>query len=1139
MTRRTIVRSLAVAAGAVAATAALAIPAQGATNDFIQGNLLPLQNLTTNPCGQTITRAGQVGQDFGTNFDPAPPGDPNGFGFANQTAVGWTGNIYPPFEYLSGSYFARGVPVLASNGACGAMYSFGAYTWGLPLRSNGRPQAPPPQSETWNMVDGYLPAMVTSFTRNDVHISITDFADKQTIAGGPVELVYTHITVTNNSNASVDVPPGGSGPNLVELDNASSTVDPGQTVTHDFVAAVDTFSVGGTLPTVDQITAQASSEPAAFTHMKNFWNNLLSTAPQLSLPNVALPHTNNLQNPGTAMTNAFKAAEVYTHIVQAGNSPFSGANQYAWLLNHDLPGIMQNRFLMGDLQDAQNMLLIGRISEETAPTASGNLRLSFNEFGANIYWDGVWRTPLAWAQYLQETGNVAFVKAHFMDDANGAATQLGGPSLFTMMHTDLLSQIDPNTGYLKESGDNDSGGTWVFDDLTALAGLQAYSYIAQRIGNTEEAQWAQNEYTSLLNATNAGLQQNEAASGANALPCEVNVAIETDRCNTHNDANWASQLLWGENQWSTMLEGGQLNGILGSATQADNMYREGFARLNGDGNGVPFPSFGAYSGYSVALNTAYSADGLYGNEFRDLPITSYAWQIAATTGGPNSWWEAQGSPPNPNNPWIGDHTPPEFGATPYVWTMAGQTQTVMQALVAQGMTNTVSADGTPDFQPVVYIGRGVPNAWITPGQTIAVNNITSDLNETTGQRQTYGVSISTANEGGTTAVHVSLSGQTPGSDYRVQLPIFADDGVQSVSGGSYDASTQTVTMNGNSTIIRLGQAAKPTVSVSVDSTHASTNNQPNLMAEQPATGTATFTNNGATTLTNVKLTPSVATDASDWSFTATSPSTFASVAPGQTVTETFGFTTPNQNPGVNVKSGGNGITFTATYNNGFSNGTAEGEQWVDLTLIPIPPPPIQGLLPGQANLSLTATPVVSTFSPWSDPTAFNNGIQPITSEDDACTVGTSLPGQCTVYWGTWPNAGTQFMELDWNSPITTNSTWVWFANDLVNNQGQGCIFGTAGCVNGGGLQVPDSWVVQWWDASTQTWQDVTNVQPVAGGSGPPNNPNYPEALDTFNKVSFDPVTTTKLRVTMVTSNNPPAGGVGAVQWVVPSIVSGG
>ncbi len=123
--------------------------------------------------------------------------------------------------------------------------------------------------------------------------------------------------------------------------------------------------------------------------------------------------------------------------------------------------------------------------------------------------------------------------------------------------------------------------------------------------------------------------------------------------------------------------------------------------------------------------------------------------------------------------------------------MAGQTQTVLQSLVAQGLTNNVSADGTPSFKPVVYIGRGVPDAWITPGQTISVNNLTSDFNETTGQRQTYGVTISTSTEGGTTAVHVQLSGQAPGKDMEIQLPAYADEGVRSVSSGKYIASTQT------------------------------------------------------------------------------------------------------------------------------------------------------------------------------------------------------------------------------------------------------------------------------------------------------------------------------------------------------------
>jgi hypothetical protein len=99
------------------------------------------------------------------------------------------------------------------------------------------------------------------------------------------------------------------------------------------------------------------------------------------------------------------------------------------------------------------------------------------------------------------------------------------------------------------------------------------------------------------------------------------------------------------------------------------------------------------------------------------------------------------------------------------------------------------------------------------------------------------------------------------------------------------------------------------------------------------------------------------------------------------------------------------------------------------------------------------------------------------------------------------------MELDWSSPITTNSSSVYFADD------------------GGGLQLPASWVVQYWDGSQ--WQNVTATS------------SYPEADNVFNTVTFDPVTTTKLRVSMVTSSAPEASGVGAIQWIVPSIPSGG
>ncbi|HTV99107.1 MAG TPA: xylosidase, partial [Streptosporangiaceae bacterium] len=144
--------------------------------------------------------------------------------------------------------------------------------------------------------------------------------------------------------------------------------------------------------------------------------------------------------------------------------------------------------------------------------------------------------------------------------------------------------------------------------------------------------------------------------------------------------------------------------------------------------------------------------------------------------------------------------------------------------------------------------------------------------------------------------------------------------------------------------------------------------------------------------------------------------------------------------------------------------------------------------------ALTATPSASYTSPWTTITAINNGIYPIQSSDD---------NDLTPYWGTWPMAGSEYMELDWSQPVTTNGSSVYFADD------------------GGGLQLPASWVVQYWNG--------TQFVDVTGASG------YPEADNTFNQVTFDPVTTTKLRVVMQSA--PTAGGVGAIQWVVPSIPS--
>ena len=728
-------------------------------------------NVAGNACSRSL------GGDWGTNFayppDPSAPATDGGLTVKNQSILGWEGNYYAPFAYLSGSFFARGVVGTYSQGAssyCGTMFSFGVYD----------AYAHAPGSVQWTMADGYLPALTTAFTSGSVAVAITNFADRVTVGGQAFELVYSRVAVTNNGTSSVTVDPRAS-TRLATLGSASNAVAAGQTAHHDYVVAVDSFGSSSALPTSAALTSSAPTYDAAYAEMQTYWTNRLSVVPVLQLPDLALPNTGGLSSPGAALTEAFKAAFVYTHIVQSGAAQFSAANNYDSLLNHDVPEILANRFTLGDFQDAPNLLLTARISEAT----------NYPEYGANWYWDGVWKTPWPWAVYLARTGDTSFVREYFHDDSAGASSW--GPSLYTMMH-EIPAELGAG-GYLGTSNDNDSTGRWLFDDYSAFIGLGAYKYIATVIGNAAEATWADGQLTSLMSATNAALAANQRASGFSYLPCEVDVPTGADRCDTPTDANWASAVFYGQNAWDTFLMGGNPTGIVGDPAEVDGLYAWGFGRLSGT---LPYPTMGGYNaiGYSTADNTGYAEGALFGTKYRDLPITSYAWQIATTTGGPNAWWEANKGAPDRSDPWAGSHVAVEFGACPYAWPMAGQTLALLRSIVAEGLASTTSG-GSFQFTRPVYVGRGIPDAWVAAGQTIAATNLTSSYTASatgTCARSTYGVSITVTKPASSRVVTFSLSGAWPGGTVLLQLPSFQSSGVSDVQGGTYDATTHTVTV---------------------------------------------------------------------------------------------------------------------------------------------------------------------------------------------------------------------------------------------------------------------------------------------------------------------------------------------------------
>ncbi|WP_206068454.1 hypothetical protein [Nonomuraea composti] len=121
------------------------------------------------------------------------------------------------------------------------------------------------------------------------------------------------------------------------------------------------------------------------------------------------------------------------------------------------------------------------------------------------------------------------------------------------------------------------------------------------------------------------------------------------------------------------------------------------------------------------------------------------------------------------------------------------------------------------------------------------------------------------------------------------------------------------------------------------------------------------------------------------------------------------------------------------------------------------------------NLAPSASPSASSTSPWESVAAINDGIDPPSSND---TVNRR--------WGTWPDTGEQWALLTWSQAQTLTSAQVYFFDD------------------NGGVRVPASWKLQRWTGSA--YADIPGT--------------YATATDTYNTVTFAPVSTTRLRVLM-------------------------
>jgi hypothetical protein len=590
------------------------------------------------------------------------------------------------------------------------------------------------QRTTWADADGYLPEQVTTFhTAPGATIAISEFADEVVLGGNPFVAVYARVHVDNPTGHALTIDPGASS-TLVALGSASNTVAAHHAVDHDYVVASDRFGATYPWPTAPALAA-AGGFAQHEAHMRTFWNAQLDQIARVDVPDQALD-------------DAYKSGFITTELTRSGDALDTGVNGYESEFSHDVVGILTTLFTQGAFSDAHALLTEAR-----------------NVVGTQAqYVDGLWTYAVPWAVYLMKTGDIAFVEQNFA--TSGPAGPAQQPSIEASAHAIAADRTGPG-GTMEATDDIDTQGLWTVDDFEALLGLAAYGSIADTIGNTAEADWAGQQYLSLLDATDAVLEETITTDHLDYLPCSLTQPDTANRCNNPKDANWTSPFGFGAWVWEAGLLGGEVTGP--GATLVDATYDYGFGRLKGI---LPPNTTGGFPGdyYSSGYDAAQGAAGLAGTTHRVQGILDLKFMVAHGQSGPWSWWESS-SEPDPRSPWAGSHPASGQGSAPHAWGIAGSDKVLLDSIVAQ------RTDGS------VLVGRGVPPGWLRTGLPIAVANFPT----TAGKRSDFTI------EADGTAVHLTVAGATPAGKILFELPSFVAN-IASTSSGVVDQHAGTVSL---------------------------------------------------------------------------------------------------------------------------------------------------------------------------------------------------------------------------------------------------------------------------------------------------------------------------------------------------------
>ena len=509
----------------------------------------------------------------------------------------------------------------------------------------------------WYNKEGWLPCLVSEYKAGSFECIVENFADEVTIDSNRFEIAYSRLTLKNTASSALPAPRVSN--LLVPLSEKPDKIGAGETVTFDFAVAADRFGGKYAWPGRADVVALGGFDEH-YEHMKSYWIERMAPLARID------------ELPDPRLIDAYRAGYVYTMIVKDGYELHVGENGYDRVFDHDVLGIMVSLLTVGDF----------KYFEEYSKTI-----LKFVQ-----YPDAGWKFSWPYALYLQKTDDLELIKERFDQ---------------IKLNTHKIASDRDKDGIMKRTNAIDSNGHWTIDDWSALFGLCTYKYICDRLGNSQESEWALREYADLLGCVDRKIIETAEKYQLDYIPISMDEPNDYGQRSDPHDANWGSMFLFGRWGWDGYLFGADQSAEM--IKKIDDTYSYIF-KCRKNITDDPY-NFGGYPhGYFCSsYNAGYGSTALRGDKYRDSGIKAYQFMIKEAQSGPFSWWEGIGYPED-NGIWASGGSGSGGGSCPHMWGQSTATKVLWDSLIVQ------KADST------LIIGRGVPAEWVQCGKKIAVSN---------------------------------------------------------------------------------------------------------------------------------------------------------------------------------------------------------------------------------------------------------------------------------------------------------------------------------------------------------------------------------------------------------------------------------